>query len=52
MTDTFSISFNDAGETSECRLNSGDLGGAKPPPKLPLAFPLEPLPILTSECRL
>lgn len=52
LIDTFSISLRDAGETSEWRLSSGDLGGASPPPSPPALFPEPPLPILTSECLL
>lgn len=42
---TFSSSFKDAGDTSEWRRSSGDLGGASPE----LA---PPLPSRASECRL
>ena len=46
---TFSSSFNEAGETSECLLNSGDLGGAKPDPNCILEFAFDE--IFRSECR-
>lgn len=48
---TFSSSFKEAGETSECLLNSGLRGGANPLPSPPVVKP--PLdPNLASECRL
>lgn len=44
MNITFSSSFKEAGETSEWRRSSGDLGGAS-------ALLLPPLPSRASECR-
>lgn len=50
---TFSMSFKVAGDTSECRLSSGDRGGARPIPNAPFPVPALPefRPIFTSECR-
>lgn len=42
MNITFSSSLSEAGDTSECRLSSGDRGGARP-------ALLPPLPSLASE---
>lgn len=51
LLDTFSSSLRDAGDTSECLLNSGLRGGAKPLPTLPTVRAPPDDPNLASECR-